>query len=58
MFEMRCEYSKHVANVLNTLQIFETHCWHSKRIANIQTSLRFKDAANNENTLLMFQTRY
>ena len=45
MFQTRCKYSKHVANVSNALRIFKTRFKCFKRVANIQ------------NTLLVFETR-
>ncbi len=67
MFQTRCKYSKHVANVSKALQIFKIRCSKCfKRVASIQNTLLMfqthceypKHGANVSNALIIFKTRF
>ena len=57
MFQTRCKYFKHLANVSNALRTFKTRCKCLNALLIFKRVFRcFKRVANIQNTLLMFQT--
>ncbi len=56
MFQTRCKYFKHVANIQNTLLMwgfmFQTRCEYSKHVVNVSTALYSQRVANSRKKII------